>query len=64
LKFGDLKQEEFENGNRLLKCWPSEFRYRNFFSKTSVFSKPMWNQWLWTLGGRKLSSPTGFFVWN
>jgi len=33
-------------------------------SKTSIYSKPMWNQWLWTPGGRKLSFPTGFFVWN
>jgi len=33
-------------------------------SKTSVFPKPTWNQWLWTLGGRKLISPTGSFVWN
>jgi len=30
LEFGDLKQEEFENGKRILKFWPSEFRYVNF----------------------------------
>jgi len=32
------------------------------FSKTSVYPKPMWNQRLWTLGGRKLSFLTGFCV--
>jgi len=47
-----------------LKFWPNEFKSTEILSKTSVYSKPMWNQWLWTPAGRKLSFPTGFFVWN
>jgi len=30
----------------------------------SVYPKPVGYQWLRTPGGRKLSFPTVFFVWN
>jgi hypothetical protein len=42
--------------------WPSGFKSTDALSKTSVYLKPMWNQWLWIPVGRKLSFLTSFCV--